>query len=62
MEAIKADMVDNSEISKLKSEIDDLKSSNDFLRRGVGRLEGTIKALEVVLCAYGILGKGLDDD
>jgi len=54
--------VNNSEINKLKSEIDDLKSSNDFLRRGVGRLEGTIKALEVVLRAYGILGKGVDDD
>ena len=62
MEAIKADMVDNSEIGKLKREIADLKSSNDFLRRGISRLEGAIKALEVVLRAYGILGKGVDDD
>lgn len=60
MEAIKADMVDNSEIGKLKREIADLKSSNDFLRHDISRLEGIIKGLKFALRVNGISGKEVD--
>lgn len=60
MEAIKVDLVDNSDIGMLKKEIADLKSSKDFLMRDISRLEGIIKGLKFALRVNGISGKEVD--